>query len=191
MSGYIDSYYSRTLAEPGNRPALDGTIDAEICVIGGGLAGLATALDLAERSRSVVLLEQHVVGWGASGRNGGFVSMGYPNGIPALVERVGLTEARELYALSRMGHALVRQRIADYAIDCGPVQDGALRCAMAGQKETLKEFCDVMARDFDTHYEYWPSARVRDALATTQYGDAFHNPYTYCVHPLNLTRGLA
>jgi gamma-glutamylputrescine oxidase len=191
MSGYIDSYYARTLTEPGDRPKLDGTIDAEICVIGGGLAGLATALDLAERGRSVVLLGQHCIGWGASGRNGGFVSTGYPNGIPALVKRVGLHEARELHALSRMGHALLRERIADYAIDCGPIEDGALRCAMAGQKETLKEFCDVMARDFDTHYEYWPSARVRDALATTQYSDAFRNPYTYSVHPLNLTRGLA
>ena len=42
-------------------------------MIGGGMAGLATALDLAERGRSVVLLERHRVGWGASGRNGGFV----------------------------------------------------------------------------------------------------------------------
>ncbi|MBV8652770.1 MAG: FAD-binding oxidoreductase [Alphaproteobacteria bacterium] len=191
MSGYIDSYYARTLTEPGNRPALDGAVDAEICVIGGGLAGLATALDLAERGRSVVLLEQHTVGWGASGRNGGFVSMGYPNGIPALVERVGMQEARELYKLARMGHALVRERIADYAIDCGPVADGALRCAMAGQKEALQAFCDYMEKEFDTKYEYWPGARLRQALATKQYGEAFHNPHNYSVHPLNLCRGLA
>src|SRR5271170_6153651 len=80
MADYTDTYYARTLTEPGERAPLEGTIDAETCVVGGGLAGLATALDLAERGRSVVLLERHRVGWGASGRNGGFASAGYPSG---------------------------------------------------------------------------------------------------------------
>src|SRR5271166_811650 len=124
MADYTDSYYARTLAEPGERAPLDGTIEAETCVIGGGLAGLSTALDLAERGRSVVLLERHRVGWGASGRNGGFVSPGYPNGLPALVAKVGLDAARELYTLSRGAQTLLHERIARYAIDCGPVEEG-------------------------------------------------------------------
>src|SRR5882724_10168842 len=172
MSGYVDSYYARTLTEPGDRPALDGTIEVETCVVGGGLAGLATALDLAERGRSVALLEQHRIGWGASGRNGGFVSIGYPNGVPALVERVGLHQAREMMALSRMGHGLLRERIDRYAIDCGPIEEGALRCAMAGQTPALEQFRDEMAGDFDLHYGYWPAAKLREALATTRYGEA-------------------
>jgi gamma-glutamylputrescine oxidase len=93
--------------------------------------------------------------------------------------------------LSRMGHALLRERIQRYAIDCGPIVDGALRCAMAGQKPELQQFADEMARDFDLHYEYWPQAKLRGSLATSRYGEAIFNPYTYAVHPLNLTRGLA
>jgi hypothetical protein len=54
---YVDSYYARTLAEDRPRPALDGDMETEVCVIGGGMAGLATALGLAERGRKVVLLE--------------------------------------------------------------------------------------------------------------------------------------
>src|SRR5262245_26542596 len=100
MPDYVDSYYARTVSEPGERPTLDGVLQAQVCVIGGGLAGLATALDLAERNCSVVLLERHRVGWGASGRNGGFMALGYAPGIPALVERVGLQQAREMYALT-------------------------------------------------------------------------------------------
>lgn len=194
MSGtadYVDSYYARTLSEAGSRPALDGAVYTETCVIGGGLAGLATALDLAERGRSVALLESHRVGWGASGRNGGFMSPGYGAGVPALVDKVGLQQAREMYALSRHGHALVRERIQTYGIDCGPVEVGGLRCAMAGRDESLEAHCAYMAKEFDTKFDYWPAARVRESLATSRYSDAFFNPHTYRLHPLNLVRGMA
>jgi gamma-glutamylputrescine oxidase len=191
MTGYVDSYYARTLAEKAEYPRVAGEIETETVVIGGGLAGCATALDLAERGRKVVLVEAQRIGWGASGRNGGFVSTGVPNGIPALVKRIGLAGAQEIYKEARRGHALLRERIARYKIECGPIQDGALRCNMAATSESLEAFCAMMARDFATEYEYWPETRVREALATTRYGDAFFNPLTYCVHPLNLNRGLA
>ncbi len=188
---YVDSYYARTLGDSRSRPALDGVVDVETCVIGGGLAGLATALDLAERGRSVALLESHRVGWGASGRNGGFMSPGYAAGVEALVDKVGLQQAREMYALSKQGHALVRERIQTYGIDCGPVEQGGLRCAMAGRDEKLEAYCAYMAKEFDTNFDYWPAARVRESLATSRYSDAFFNPHTYRLHPLNLARGMA
>jgi gamma-glutamylputrescine oxidase len=191
MSDYVDSFYSRTMTEPGSWPALDGAVETETCVIGGGLAGLATALDLAERGRSVVLLEANRIGWGASGRNGGFMSPGFATGVSGLIEKVGLHKAREMYALSKMGHALVRERIAAYGIDCGPVEQGGLRCAMAGREEGLEAYCALMAREFDTTIDYWPASRVREALATTRYADATYSPNTWRLHPLNLARGLA
>jgi gamma-glutamylputrescine oxidase len=191
MSDYVDSFYSRTMAEPGARPALEGAIETETCVIGGGLAGLATALNLAERGRSVVLLEANRIGWGASGRNGGFMSPGFATGVSGLIEKVGRHKAREMYALSKMGHALVRDRISAYQIDCGPIEVGGLRCAMAGREEGLEAYCALMAQEFDTTIEYWPASLVREALATTRYADATYNPNTYRLHPLNLARGLA
>lgn len=45
--GYVDSFYSRTIADDRPRPALDGDVETDVCVIGGGMAGLATALGLA------------------------------------------------------------------------------------------------------------------------------------------------
>ncbi|HEX7198761.1 MAG TPA: FAD-dependent oxidoreductase, partial [Dongiaceae bacterium] len=63
---YLDSYYARTLADDRRRPALDGTAEADVCIIGGGLAGLTAALWLARAGKSVVLLEAQRIGWGAS-----------------------------------------------------------------------------------------------------------------------------
>jgi gamma-glutamylputrescine oxidase len=160
-------------------------------VIGAGLAGLATALDLAERGHDVVVLEANRVGWGASGRNGGFASPGFPQGAPALVARVGMDDARELMALSIAGHNLLRARIDRYAIDCGPIEPGALRCAMADATESLERFTEQMARDFGLAYHYWPRERLRAHLATCQYSDAFLNTHSFTVHPLNLARGMA
>jgi gamma-glutamylputrescine oxidase len=90
-----------------------------------------------------------------------------------------------------MGNRLLRERISRYAIACGPVEDGALRCAMAGETKSLAEFCDFMAKTFGSAYAHWPRERLREALATTRYGDAFFNPNSYAVQPLDLTRGLA
>ncbi len=188
---YPDSFYARTLRERRAYPALEGDLDVETLVIGGGLAGCATALDLAERGHKVALVEARRIGWGASGRNGGFVSDGFPGGYPALVERIGLEQARELHKLARMGNLLLRTRIERYAIACGPIQDGALRCNMAGQSKSLAEFCEFMARNFDTYYTHWPRERVREALTTDQYADALFNPNTYAVQPLDMTCGLA
>ncbi len=190
-SGYVDSYYSRTLKEVKDYPTLDGSIDVDVVVIGAGLAGCATALDLAERGRKVALIEEHKIGWGASGRNGGFASEAFPGGFMSLVDRVGLDKARQFQRISRLGLELVRKRISEYAIDCGPVQEGALRCNVAVRGDDLQRFQDFMAKSFDIHYEYWPRQKVEEHLSTQQYSDALLVGNTIAVHPLNLTRGLA
>jgi gamma-glutamylputrescine oxidase len=190
MGELVDTFYARSNTAP-KRAALREVVQADVCVIGGGMAGLATALDLAERGQKVVLLERHRVGFGASGRNGGFVSPGFPGGLPALKEKVGLQAARELFDLSRAAQRLVRNRIDRYGMQVGRVVDHALRCGLAGSKESLQAFCDEMARDFGVEYEYWPRARLAEALSSPQYGEAFLNTLTFSLDPLALTRATA
>ena len=88
-SAYIDTYYSRTAATSEIYPAATGRIEADVCIVGGGLAGLTAALKLARSGRKVVLLEAQRVAWGASGRNGGFVSAGYATGLGPIGRRGG------------------------------------------------------------------------------------------------------
>ncbi len=190
MADYIETLYGRTRRDDAAAPPLDGPLKVEVCVVGGGMAGLATALDLAERGRSVSLIERHRVGWGASGRNGGFVNPGLPVRVQDMVDRFGMDDARAFYALSRMGLALVRERLDRYRIDCDRV-DGTLRCRMTNNGPGLHAMQDLMARHFGSEQEYWGQNRVREALHTTRYGEALLNREGFSVQPLDLTRGMA
>ena len=71
MQEHTRSYYAASANEKTDYPRLRGAESADVCVVGAGFTGVATALTLAERGYSVILLEANRVGWGASGRNGG------------------------------------------------------------------------------------------------------------------------
>jgi len=126
-SEHIDSYYTRTANPAPVRPSLDGEIETDVCIVGGGLAGISTALSLVERGKSVAVLEARRVGWGASGRNGGFVGAGFAAGIDSVIKRAGLEQARRLYAFTREAVERIQERIRRYAIACEPIHSGMLR----------------------------------------------------------------
>src|SRR5215469_13994935 len=91
-------------------------LDVDVCVIGGGLAGLTAAREVARRGWSVALLEARRVAWSASGRNCGFVLPGFGADPRAMVERVGIDRARELWKLSEAGVEYVRTTAGDTAM---------------------------------------------------------------------------
>ena len=93
---HTSSYYAATRNDPTERPALQGDVAADVCVVGGGFTGVSTALNLAERGYDVVLLEANRIGWGASGRNGGLVCSGYSAGfaVTALMKAWSLLAVR-------------------------------------------------------------------------------------------------
>src|SRR5215470_5163762 len=93
--------------------AAQADADVDVCVVGGGLAGLTVAREVARSGWSVAVLEAKRIGWNASGRNCGFVAPGFAEDIRKIVERVGLDHARELWALSEHGVEYVRATIRD------------------------------------------------------------------------------
>lgn len=84
---HTGSYYAATVNEKTDYPVLEGTVSADICVVGAGFTGVSAALTLAERGYSVALVEANRVGWGASGRNGGQLINGI-NGLGLLYFRL-------------------------------------------------------------------------------------------------------
>ncbi len=188
---YIDSYYTRTAKAGVARPPLDGVIEAEVCVVGGGLAGLSTALGLAERGVSVVLLEANRVGWGASGRNGGFVSGGFSQSLHSLVARLGRDHAQRLLGLSWDAVTLIRRRIEAYAIDCGPIVDGIIRASWFDDSDSLKRERDYRAEITGVEEEFWPREKLGELLISERYYDGLFNPRGFQFHPLNYSLGMA
>jgi gamma-glutamylputrescine oxidase len=188
------TYYESSLPAAAARPALSAAEAADVCVVGGGLAGLASALALAERGRRVVLLESHHVGWGASGRNGGFVSAGFALGGEAILKRLGAGPGRELYDLSHAALERVRER-ATRDLGAG---DGALAMGAgilvgwrydpgAGVEAEVAAHAQLLGEDL----EFWPRARLRQALATERYHCAVLNRRGFHLNPLAFCRRMA
>jgi len=190
-SEHIDSYYTRTANPAPLRARLEGEVETDICIVGGGLAGLSTALSLVERGKSVAVLEARRVGWGASGRNGGFVGAGFAAGIDSVIKRAGLKQARRLYAFTREAVERIQERIRRYAIACEPIHSGMLRAWWTDDAEEPRRIRDHLHDTLGIELEFWPRERVRETLVTRRYHDALFYPQAFHFHPLNYALGVA
>ncbi|MDP1702366.1 MAG: FAD-binding oxidoreductase [Aestuariivirga sp.] len=184
------TWYEATTSRGEMRLPLRETVKADVCVIGGGLAGLTTALELSRRKKKVVLLEAKQLAWGASGRNGGFVSNGFAEGIENVQKRVGLEAARALYSLSRHGSEYVRREIeaGDPAIKMGEAWIVALRHRDSGN---LKAYRDMMARDYGEDFQFLSTEQTREKLNSVRYFESISNPRALHFHPLKYALMLA
>ncbi|MGI3166861.1 NAD(P)/FAD-dependent oxidoreductase [Pseudooceanicola sp. 200-1SW] len=115
---YPASWYAATAQAPGPFARAEGEIRCDVCVVGGGFAGLSAALHLARQGLRVVLIEANRLGGGASGRNGGQVGTGQRVEQPELEGLVGETRARELWQLGLDSVDLVRDLITESGEDC-------------------------------------------------------------------------
>ncbi len=156
-----------------------------------GLAGLTVAREVARRGWSVAVLEAGKVAGGASGRNGGFVSPGFAERIDAIVERVGLPRAKELWALSEAGVDYMRRAIAETAMPGVDLRDGRLSVRRTDDEAGLIEHVAMLRVDFGADVEAWPADQVREVLRSAQYFQAVHFPKAFHIHPLNYALGVA
>lgn len=189
---YIDTYYRRTLADTHTYyPPLAGAASTEVCVVGGGLAGLSTALELARRGRDVVLLEGRRIAWGASGRNGGSVSPAFAAGADTVRRYVDDAHYRELYRLSMEGVEIVRANIDELSIVDAHKVDGRLRVVRYEATESLQRWCDEQQRVFGRDVCFLSRSEVRERLLSDVYHQGIEDPASFHFHPLNYARALA
>jgi gamma-glutamylputrescine oxidase len=187
----IDTFYSRTATAEEQRSSLAGRVEVDVCVVGGGLAGLSAALELARRGRRVCVLEAGCIGWGASGRNGGFVSPGYSQGYAQIERAVGADTARSLHRLSIEGARAVADNIAALGARDANRIDGILAVSRYEAAAELRARRDWLEREFDYPLEFRTTEQVQATLASPCYRQGLYNPHAFHIHPLNYARALA
>jgi gamma-glutamylputrescine oxidase len=189
---HVRSYYAASANPAPLRDGLEGETTADVCVVGGGIAGCSTALHLAERGFKVVLLEGKRIAWGASGRSGGQAIFGFAAGQDKLVAQVGFDAARRMFDVSVEALDLLKDRVARHAIDCD-LHWGQMHVAIKPRHETeLKAWQEELSADYGYDSLRWLGRdEVRSLLATERYTGGLFDSRSGHLHPLNYTLGLA
>lgn len=188
---YIETYYKRSLTEAKVRPALKGMVECDTVIIGGGLAGLTTALELARADVSVVVLEAEQVGFGASGRNGGIVSPSFACGEDAIARRVGPVAAKALHKLTIEGVDRVRATIEDLGIAGADPCPGLLSLRRFDAKDDILAHAALFASEYGYEMAYLDRDALRAVLKTDRYFHGLRDRRAFHMHPLNYLRGIA
>ena len=112
------------------RPTLEDSLDVDLAVVGGGFAGLSTALHAASKGLSVAVLEAEIIAWGATGRNAGFVVPNFAKMDPdAIVAHLGAERGERLIGVAAGSADLVFNLIERHGIACDAVQNGWIQAA--------------------------------------------------------------
>lgn len=160
-------------------------------MIGGGLAGLTTALCLAEAGKTVTLMEARRVGFGASGRNGGILGYGYPMEWEEIAKHLGEQGAKELLRLGRAGQGFVKAAIKRHAIDCGPHPDGYLSGAWHDRPQANQDWVKRQNERYGLAWRWLGREEMATQVTSPRYHGGFFDPAVSQIMPLTYCRGLA
>lgn len=186
---YGSTLFAATAALPPLRAPLTVDLDVDVCVIGGGLAGLTVAREVARKGWSVAVLEASRVAWNASGRNTGFVLPGFGQAPEIVVGRVGRAHARALWALSKAGLDYVRQTIEENGIQAQP-SEGWLYVSKTDRAEAMQAETDLL-RDLGADVDMFATEDVRALLKTPRYFQAIRFREAFNIQPLAYALALA
>jgi glycine/D-amino acid oxidase-like deaminating enzyme len=190
---YIDTYYAATSRHlQTERASLREDLDVDVCVVGAGFFGLYTALELAQAGKRVAILEASRVGWGASGRNGGQMIIGFPCGMQRLKGVMGQERARRMFDASREAVRDIRRIMRDHAIDCDLVE-GHLEVAVLPRRVAdLTGWIEECEKEWGYHkLQLVEKKELPKYLNSPRFQAGIIDPEGAHIHPLKYVLGLA
>jgi gamma-glutamylputrescine oxidase len=183
---HAPSYYAATANWQTDYPELEGAIEADVAIVGGGFSGVATAVELSERGYKVVLLESNRIGWGASGRNGGQIIGGYGQNPGAFRSTIGSEGVDIVEGMGVECVDIIKQRIEKYNIDCD-LKWGY--CEVGLKKRHLKSY-QQWAED-DPAMRLLDQDQIKEYVNSELYLGGYYREDWGHIQPLNLCLGEA
>jgi gamma-glutamylputrescine oxidase len=186
------SYYEASVIRPKSSSALCDSLKVDVCVIGGGYSGLSAALELAERGYKVALLEAQRIGWGASGRNGGQVIVGFgADGETAIEKQLSPENAKRAWNISVEALALLQQRIARYDIRCD-YEPGYMTLAVSERKaRELEKWYRHITQDYQYPLQWIEPSELASWVSSSRFHTGAYDSQSGHLHPLKYCLGLA
>lgn len=187
----IRSLWQETAPTSPALPWLEGAVAADVAIVGAGFTGLSTALHLAERGASVIVLDAEEPGWGASGRNGGQVIPGLKYDPRELIAHFGAERGKALSDFAGRTAETLFDLVTRYAIPCDAVRNGWIQGATdrVGLARVRARTDDWQAQGADVAFIGADEASAR--VGTNRYFGAFFDRRGGHVQPLSLARGMA
>lgn len=190
---HAPSWYAATAVPAPEHPPLRGQVRADVAIIGAGYTGMSAALHLAQAGLSVVVLEAHRIGWGASGRNGGQVGSGQRRDQAYLTARLGRENARRLWDLAEDAKTLVHDLIQRHRMPGVDWRPGIVHAARhPAEVDAAHAEAATLARNcgYD-RIEPLDRAQITAILGTDAYAGGTLDHGAAHLHPLNFALGLA
>ena len=195
--GHTDSYYAASAGSAPNFPVLQDNLDVEVCVVGGGFAGLSTALELAEQGKTVALVEGVKVAWGASGRNGGQIIGGWNIGYDALASQLGTDSAFMFARMAEEAKEIIYDRAERYNIQCDIKKGYFLAAIKRSHLDYIEEHAATLDKWTNSqlakpHKHHLVSRQnMGDYLQTDRYIGGHYDEGNGHLHPLKFALGEA
>lgn len=166
---------------------LENSLETEVLVIGGGMAGLSAAQAFAQHGKKVVLLEQYYCGAGASGKSSGFITPNSELSLTDLTQKYGLENAQKLWDFITGGVTFIHHNIQQYNLSCGfTMQDSLMMANTKSWVKTLIQECNNLEK-FGYQSQFISQADISNFLATKKYFGAMRyvgsfgvDAYAYC-----------
>ncbi|MGC1497351.1 MAG: FAD-dependent oxidoreductase [Sulfitobacter sp.] len=184
-------HWQRSATEAPDCTPLNGDIEADFVVVGGGLTGTRTALGLAEQGASVVVLEAKHIGFGASGRSGGQCNPIWRATPDDLAQKLGEATASRLVETTLSCADDLFDDIRKYNIDCDAEQNGWVQTAHCGSAQKNLERLGAAWNNVGGQIKFLDRAETERATGSSEYGFSLFHPKGGLVQPLSLTRGFA
>ncbi len=186
------SWYEATVGDRPEYAPLDGSVEADVAIVGGGFTGLQAAYNLAKKGVKVVLIEAHRFGDGASGRNGGQLGTGQRTDAETLEAEIGFERAKALFDLAENAKRHIHDFAASQNLDIDYVPGQLNVSHKASYEKEFRDHIEIAATRFGyPHLSYLDRAQTEERVGSKRFLFGMRDTGTGHIHPMKLLVGIA